>query len=542
MFTVVCGIAGVWAYYIEHTSAIPARGGKYSEALVGEPQFINPILLGINDADKDIAALVYSGLMKYDTGGTIVPDLAARYEISNDGKEYIFYLRHDAKWHDGGTVTAEDVVFTFTAILDPDYGSPQRASLQGMKAEKIDDYTVKLTLPYPYAQFLERMTIGIIPKHAWEKINPKNVNLANANLTPVGSGPYRFVKFTKDKYGNIVSFSLAANDQFYGGAPFISAIDLLFYNNNNDAVKAYRAGEVMGLGGMPPRQNDALTKRDTQIYELNVPKYFAVFFNQSRNKALADKNVRTALTQATDKAAIAREVLNNTAAVIDSPILPWLFGYDPDIKKYPYSLDNARATLENAGWKDKNNDGVREKIIGKDKEATPLAITLVTSDLPDLIQTGEMIKTQWEKVGAQVTLETYTIDELKQQVIKQRRYEALLFGEALSHAPDPYLFWHSSQKRDPGLNLALYDNKDADKLLETIRGSLKEDERIDSLKKFQQILANEIPAVFLYSPHYLYAISKDVHNINVVNISAPARRFTAVETWYSATTRVKKIQ
>lgn len=542
MCALAFGVAWAWMGYIERTDAIPAYGGTYSEALVGEPQFINPLLLGINDTDKDIAALVYSGLMKYDESGSVVPDLAERYEISQDGKEYTFFLRDDAEWHDGEKVTADDVLFTLSAILNPDYGSPQRASLQGIKVEKIDDRAVKLILSQPYAQFLERMTIGIISRRVWEGINPQNINLAEANLMPIGSGPYRFVKFKKDKYGRIVSFSLAANPRYHGGAPFVAAIDLFFYRTVDEALQAYQRKDVMGIAGVQPRQKDDLEKRGVKIYSMNVPKYFAVFFNQTRNKALADKNVRIALSTATDKTAIVRDVFDDNATGIDSPILPWLAGYNPDAKKYAYNAEAARAQLENAGWKDSNNDGVREKTIGKDKDATPLEVTLVTSDLPDLIQTGEMLKVQWEALGAKVTLETYTIDELKQQIIKQRRYEALLFGEALSHTPDPYLFWHSSQKRDPGLNLALYDNKHVDAVLETIRESLNENERIESMKKFQETLVEDIPAVFLYSPHYLYAVSNDVKNITATHISTPARRFSAIETWYIATTRVPKAQ
>lgn len=542
MCALAFGVAWAWMGYIESTDAIPAYGGTYSEALVGEPQFINPILLGINDTDKDIAALVYSGLMKYDESGNVVPDLAERYEISQDGKEYTFFLRDDAQWHDGEKVTADDALFTFSAILNPDYGSPQRASLQGIKVEKIDDRAIKLILPQPYSQFLERMTLGIVSRRVWENINPKNINLAEANLMPVGSGPYRFVKFKKDKYGRIVSLSLAAHQRYHGGAPFIAAIDLFFYRTTDEALDAYQQKNVMAIASVPPRQKSELEMRGREIYSLNVPKYFAVFFNQTRNKALADKNVRAALAHATDKTTIARDVFADNATTIDSPILPWLAGYASDVKRYPYAIEDARALLESAGWKDKDNDGVREKTIGKDKEATSLEITLTTSDLPDLIKAGEILKTQWEELGMKVTLETHTIDELKQQVIKQRRYEALLFGEALSHTPDPYLFWHSSQKRDPGLNLALYDNKNTDALLEKIRESLNEDERIESMKKFQEALVDDIPAVFLYSPHYLYAVSDDVKNITATHISAPARRFTAIETWYIATTRVKKTQ
>ena len=360
--------------------------------------------------------------------------------MSPDGKEYTFFLRNDAEWHNGEKVTIDDVLFTFSAILDSDYGSPQRASLQGIKAEKIDDQAIKLILPHPYSQFLERMTIGILPKHVWENINPKNINLAEANVMPIGSGPYRFSKFTKDKYGSIASFSLTAHSRFYGRTPFITAIDFFFYRTTDEALKAYQRKDVMGIGGVSPRQKSELERRSVHIYELNMPKYFAVFFNQTRNKALADKNVRTALTRATDSAAIVREVFGGNATSITSPILPWLAGHNPDVMKYEYNVEAARTILEDAGWKDRNNDGIREKTVGNDKEATPFEITLVTSDLPDLIQTGEMLKTQWEQVGAKVTLETYTIDELKQQVIKQRRNEALLFGEALSIFPTRICF------------------------------------------------------------------------------------------------------
>ncbi|MCR4323254.1 MAG: ABC transporter substrate-binding protein [Candidatus Azambacteria bacterium] len=540
--TLMFGVAWIWMGYIERTNAIPAHGYTYTEALVGEPQFINPILLGLNDTNRDIASLVYSGLMKYNENGNVVPDLAERYEISEDGMSYTFFLRTDAEWHDGEKVTVDDVMFTFSAILNPEYGSPQRASLQEIKAEKIDNYTIRLTIPHPYAQFLERMTNGIVPKHVWENINPKNISLAEANLMPIGSGPYRFVKFAKDKYGRIVSLSLAANQRSYNGTPFIAAIDFFFYQTNEDALQAYKQKKVMGVSGIESQQKGELEKYGAHVYAMNVPKYFAVFFNQTSNKALADKNVRIALTHATDAMAITRDVFDGNATTIDSPVLPWFMGYNPDVKKYAPSIETAQALLEESGWKDRDADGIREKTIGKDKEATPLAITLITSDLPDLIYTGELLKAQWEAVGARVTFETYTIDELKQQVIKQRGYEALLFGEALSQLPDPYLFWHSSQRRDPGLNLALYNNKDADALLETMRESLSADERTASVGKFQEILAEDVPAIFLYSPHYLYAVSNDVKNIITTHINTPARRFTAIEAWYIATTRVNKEQ
>lgn len=542
LLTLFFACASLWTVYTEHTMLVPRYGGTYTEALVGEPQFINPVLAGINDVDRAIATLIYSGLLKYDGEGNIVPDLAERYDVSENGKEYTFFLRNNILWHDGKSFTADDVVFTFTAIADPRYGSPQRVGLQGLLVERIDDMTVKLTLPYPHTQFLDKLTIGIVPKHIWEGINPRNANLADANLEPIGTGPYRFVKFTKDKYGAIISFSLEANTHFYGSTPFIDAIDLYFYQTNEEALQAYRDGDVMGISGIAPRDMDAIKKRGSEVHTFATPKYFAVFFNQTNSKPLADRQVREALWRATDRDAIIRDVLGGNGIIANSPILPWLTGHNADIIGYPYSQDEARNILNNAGWKDKNADGVREKIIGTSKEATDLTITLITSDSPELLKTQEMLRDQWTAIGAEVLIENYTLDEVKQKIIKPRKYEALIFGEALTQYPDPYLFWHSSQKKDPGLNLALYDNKGADQLLETARDTASQDERNAAIVKLQDTIHADIPALFLYSPAYLYAIDTDVKGIAATAISTAARRFIGIERWYIKTDRVKKIQ
>lgn len=540
--TIFFAIAALWTFYAEHTMLIPRHGGTYREAIVGEPQFINPVLAGINAVDRDIIALVYSGLLKYDAKGQIIPDLAARYDVSEDGKEYTFFLRNNIVWHDGKPFTADDVIFTFAAVADPRYGSPQRAGLQGVTAEKIDDATVKIMLPYPHTQFLDKLTIGVIPKHIWEGVNPRNANLADANLEPIGTGPYQFVKFTKDKYGTIGSFTLAANDRFYAGAPFIDGIEFRFYQTDAEALDAYQTDDVMGFGGVAPKDLEMVKKRGGALHASATSKYFAVFFDQSRSKPLADKRVREALWRATDREAIIRDALSGNGVIADSPILSWLSGANPDIPGYPYSQDDARKLLDDAGWKDKDENGVREKIVGKDKEATDLKITLVASDSPELITVQEMLKKQWEEIGVSVVAENYILDEVKQKIIKPRKYEALIFGAALTQYPDPYQFWHSSQKKDPGLNLALYDNKDADQLLEKARDTASREERDMAIKKFQDSVFADIPALFLYSPSYVYAVDSDVKGIALTAITAPARRFSEIGTWYIKTERVKKTE
>lgn len=534
------GAAWRRALYLERTVAVPAYGGAYTEALVGEPKFVNSLFAALNDVDRDIAALVYSGLMKYDARGNVITDLAERYELSADGKEYVFYLKKNIQWHDGKTFGADDVLFTVSAITDEAYGSPLRASWQGVRAEKIADDAVKITLPAPYAPFLERATIGILPAHIWGNITPNKVNLADANLKPIGTGPYRFTKFTKDKFGTIMSYSLAAYDRFAQGSPYIKTITFFFFPYEDDALDAYKKGKVMGVANVPPARRAEIMAQGKTEYALRTPKYFAVFFNQNRAKPLTDKAVRSALTMATDKNAIVREVLAQNGAAIHAPLLPWIKGYRATAQETAFSPTDATALLEKAGWKDGDGDGVVEKKIGNDTSATPLEITLTTSDFPDLIHAAEMLKAQWEQIGARVLVETYNTDELKRRIIKPRKYDALVFGEALSLSADPYVFWHSSQKKDPGLNLSLYDNKETDKLLEDIRASSNQEERENNLGKFQEIIANELPSIFLFSPYYVYAMSEEVKGISADIINVPAQRFHEVSQWYIATKRIEK--
>ena len=542
---VVAIVAGLgWAYlaYLDRTTAIPAYGGTYTEALVGDPQFINPLLAGANDTDRDIAALVYSGLMKYDVAGNVVPDLAEGYEFSGDGKIYTLHLRRDVTWHDGKPFGADDVVFTIGAITNPEYNSPLRQGWLGITAQEIDGYTVVITLPQPFAQFPERLTLGILPKHIWSGIGPKKALLADANLKPIGTGPFMFKKFTKDKFGVIISYTLVANESFYDGRPYLDEVVFSLYADESEAAAAYASGSVMGASYLSPKSGSEVASYGTTVHRLHIPKYFAIFFNQSQNKALADKNVRSALAAATNKQEIIDRVFDGNATVVDTALLPWMPGYDPEVPRPTFSPEEARTLLEKAGWRDSDGDGVREKTIGTDKEPTALDIRLATSDFPGYIQTSEILKAQWESIGARVILQNENIEDLKQNLIRPRKYDALLFGETLSHQPDPYPFWHSSQKKDPGWNLALYDDKETDQLLEKLRSTISREEQHDILKKIQNNIAQDGLVLFLYSPDYLYVVNRKIQGIAVENIATPARRFTDVNTWHRYTTRIAKTE
>ncbi|MEK7507294.1 MAG: ABC transporter substrate-binding protein [Patescibacteria group bacterium] len=533
------------AGYYRFTTVQPDYGGSFNEGLVGTPKYINPLLAQTSDVDRDLSELIYAGLLKFDDRGGLTDDLAKFHEVSADGLIYTFKLRDGLKWHDGQPLTADDIVFTVLAVQNADYGSFQRINWQGVEVNKIDEQTVTFKLKNKYAQFLNNATLGILPKHLWESVKPVSFGLSELNLKPIGSGPYQFSKIRRDSAGNIQSYELAAADGYYQGKPYISKIIFRFYESEDKLIDAFNRSEIDGLSFIsPPKLNSVRWLGKLQIKELKLPRYFAVFFNQNQSQQLSDKNVRLALNYATDKNTILDKLLANKGTAVDSPMLSGIIDLPPPQTKYDYNPEKAKKILDEAGWKLPAAGPVREKAPPPPKkggkspvpESTKLEIKLTTSNWPELVMAAGQLKEQWEKIGAKVNVEILALPEL-QPAIKDRGYESLLFGEVLGLDPDPFSFWHSSQKRDPGLNLALYDNKNADKLLEDARQTLDDSIRLSKYADFQQLVINDAPVVFLYSPSYLYGQAKKIQANGAAVIAIPSDRFNAINKWYIETRR-----
>ncbi|MEK7097576.1 MAG: ABC transporter substrate-binding protein, partial [Patescibacteria group bacterium] len=338
-------------FYFVHLQVVPVSGGEYFEVLVGSPKYINPLYAGINDVDDDISRLVFSSLMKYDKDGQIITDLADSYEVSEDGKAYDFKIRKNVKWHNGSNLTVDDIIFTFNAIKDPQYKSPLRGSFGGVEIERIDDETVKFTLAESYAPFLDMMTFGVMPQDLWYQVSPQGAGLAELNLKPIGSGPYKFKSLTKDKLGQIKSYSLTANNNYYKEVPYISGLTFKFFGNFEEAISAFNDGMVDGVSYMPKQLKGSLNaKNSINFYKLNLPQLTAVFFNKKKNTNLADVKVRRALAFAINKSKIVEDVLGGDAEDVSGPILTDSFAYNFQIRKYDYNKDEAGKLLDEAGW------------------------------------------------------------------------------------------------------------------------------------------------------------------------------------------------
>lgn len=536
---IASGAAMAQAMSSRYAVTVAAHGGTLREGIVGIPRFINP-LLAVSDTDRDVISLVYTGLLRFDGKGNLIPSLAERYEILQEGREYVFYLR-EAEWSDGQSVTAEDIAFTIELAKNPAYRSPARANWEGITVEAVDKRTVRFTLAKPYAPFLENATLGILPRHLWKDILPAEFNLTELNLRPVGAGPYTVLGYEKNSSGRITLYHLQANKTYLPEEPFITYMDLKFYGSQTESVEALERGEIDSLSGLPPRFARSMHEQNRPVIQLSLPRIFGLFFNQNESKTLADAAVRSALELAADKAGLVEQVLENQGTPLYSPIPPDSFGAleASFYQDRAFNVEQAKALLTKAGWTLNTETGIREKKLSK-TETLQLTFTISTSNTPDLIETARLLQTMWETIGAKVDLKVYEISDFERDILQPRKYAAILFGEVVGNDPDPFAFWHSSQRNDPGLNIALYTNPKADKLLEEARITPDITARKQKYEEFQKLIAEDNPAVFLYSPYYLYVPAR-INNVRIERIVLPEDRFGSVQEWHMQTRNTWKL-
>jgi len=563
-------------YFKSHLQAVPVFGGEYVEGLVGAPSYINPLYSAASDADSDISYLIFSSLYKRDTKGNLIKDLAIEEQVSEDGKIYTFKIRDDARWHNGDNLTADDIVFTFKAIKDAKYKSPWRASFRGVEIEKTDESAIKFILEEPYAAFHELLIFGILPQKLWSQILPEAASLAELNIKPIGSGPYKFKSLVKDKSGNIKTYNLTANKEYYNQSPYIENLIFKFFVNSEEAIGALNEGLVDGLGYLPETLKKNIVAQDSLYFHaLFLPQITAIFFNQKNNPestGLNDLKVRQALAMAVNKPEIINNVFSGGVRPIDGPILPDSFAYNRDIKKYNFNLEEAEKLLNEAGWerfglsrenivqaeedKQSEDEEVRKKaeprlILGigqwrkksssakasadKEDKEEYMVINLTTVDSENNKKVVEKIKEDWEKIGAKTIINIVPSAQIQSEVIRPRNFQALFYGQVVGSDPDSYAFWHSSQVGAAGLNIADYVNKKADKLLEDARLTNDQPAREAKYKEFQDILAQDLPAIFMYSPTYTYLQGKKIKGFGTQNIILPHDRFADITGWYIQT-------
>ena len=538
---VISALYLVWKVNTYFMVQVPASGGTLTEGVLGYPRYINP-LLPITDAGRDLTDLVYSGLMKATPNGDLVPDLAKEYTISSDGLTYTFTLKDNLYFQDGTPLTASDIEFTIEKIKDPELKSPKIADWSGVTVHVVNDKQIQFILTKPYGPFLENTTLGILPKHIWQNIGNDEFNFTNYNIEPIGSGPYKIQSVKRDSEGLPEYYHLVPFSQYAGGEANVSNIFVRFYTNEKDLVNAYSSGTVTSINSISPDAAAALKASGARVETTPLPRVFGAFFNQNSAPVLANHEVRQALNTAVDRQGMVSTILHGYGSPIDGPLPPQSLSGENGYRQSSLSADDriaaAKKLLTDAGWTP-NANGIMEKKTAKSDQL--LTFSISTANTADLAQAANILKTTWEKIGAQVTVKLFDVGDLNQSVIRPRKYDVLLFGEIIGRDLDLFAFWDSSQRNDPGLNIAEYANSKVDKLLEDARTTSDLSKRIDDYTQFENAVYDDTPAVFLYSPDFIYVVPKNLQGLELGSITTPDERFLGVKSWYLDTDNVWKI-
>ncbi len=511
---------------------VPAYDGVLKEGMVGTPGPINPILAS-SVPDRTLTKLIYSGLMKDTPEGKLKNDLSEEYEILENGKEYIFKIRKDATFHDGKPLTAEDVVFTIEKIKNPAVRSTLAADWIGIEVEKIDSHTVKFILSEPRSGFLELTTVGILPKHLWDSVDANRFAFSSLNIEPTGSGPYQISSVSLEE-NSLIKYKLRSFKNYIKGEPYITNIVFSFFHEERKAWEALQQGDIDALAGFSPQRTETANRTDIDIKTTPLPRVFAIFINQNNNEALADTDVRRALSKSINREEILSKTINGKGVAIDGPLPPNAFGNSKE-KEEENDIKTPEEILNNAGWK--YNEELNKFT---DSEDSVLSVELSTVNNSDLQKAAEIVKTNWENLGVETNISLYGNSELNQNILRPRDFEGLLFGYILDRNFDLFPFWHSSERNDPGMNLSAYTNLTVDDLLESYQEEDDKEKKYTLLKKIEDNIKSDMPAIFLYSPHFLYATPKKVQNIDIGHMTAPEDRFLNIHNWFMETDEIWK--
>ena len=506
--------------------APPAFGGTYIEGVVGVPRLLNP-LLAATTVDEDVARLAFSGLTRYDRSGSIVPDLASSFRVSEDGRLWTFEIRPDAVWHDGTEVSAADVVYTVGLVQDQAYVGPFADAFRGVAAVAVGPKTVRFTLPEAHAPFAASTSLPLLPAQLLGGVRYVELAKHPFNQRPVGTGPFKVTAIDARQ------ITLSRHDGFYRtrperDRPYLDRIVLRSYREGSEALAALARGEIDGIAGLSALDAErARSLKDVTLYSLPTNDFTALFLNvRPERPVFRDRAVRQAIGMALDRGKMLQLAADGRGTVADQFVSPSSWAYSREVPRTAHSRADARVLLDAADWRDHDGDGIR------DKGGVALRFTISTSDEPARVVVARQIVLDLAAIEMSAEQKIVPFVELVDKVARDRTFDLLLVGITAGSDPDPYAFFHSSQAKDPGYNFSGYSTLPLDRILEATRRTFDVAKRRELYAGVFQQIALETPVIFLYFTDYLYAQRSSVYGLKIAPISDRTQRFWDVEDWY----------
>jgi len=505
--------------HTENQTDNPSYGDKIIIGSSAEASNLIP-MLSSDGASHEVSGFIFNGLVKYDKDLTLIGDLAKSWDISEDGLIITFHLKKGIKWQDGVEFTADDVLFGYKTIIDEKTLSAYKEDyFQVKKAEVLDKYTFRVTYDKPYAPALASWgSLVILPRHILEK---EDINKTGFSRKPIGTGPFKFKEWIPGQ-----KVMLEANENYFEGRPYLDGVVIRIIP---DPATTFLELKTKGLDwiGLSPLQYQKQT--ETEFFRKNYKKFRYPSFTYTylgfnlKHPWFCDKRIRQAIAFALDKEEIVKGVLLGMGSVSTGPYVPDTWPYNPNVKKYEYNPQKAKELLKEAGWQDTDGDGILEKN-GKKFEFT----ILTNMGNTVRIKTATIIQYRLREIGIKVNIRQLEWSAFINWFIDKKRFEAVILGWSIGLDPDQYDIWHSTKIKDKELNFVSFKNSEVDELLEKGRRTFDIEKRKQAYFRIQEILAEELPYIFLYVPDSLPIVSSRFEGIK----PAPIGIGYNIEKWY----------
>ena len=482
----------------------PVTGGRIVMATIGEPSNLSPPL-STDAPSHEVANLLYVSPLRYDKNIQLECMAAERYEVLEDGKLLKFWLRPGIRWTDGVELTAEDVQFTYQVMIDPktptayaeDYKQIQSFTVTGK-------YSFEVRYAEPFARSLVTWAGDILPKHLLAGEDLMNTKYSRE---PVGAGPYKLTAWEPGR-----RLVLTVNPDYFEGRPNIDQVVFRIIPDTSTMFLELKAGNLDMMDLTPPQY---LYQTSGQSWDADWRKFKYLDFAYTylaynlKSPLFSDVRVRQALAHAVDKQAVIKGAVLGLGVPTIGPYKPGTWVYDTTITDYAFDPALAKSMLAEAGWQDRNGDGVLEDASGR-----PFTFTILTNQGNDArIKAATIIQSQLGAIGVKVAIRTVEWASFIKEFVDKRNFDALILGWTITQDPDVYDVWHSSKAVPGGLNFVDYVNPEVDALLDKGRHTVDQGERKKLYDAFQEILHRDQPYMFLYAPYSLPILSGRIRNV-----------------------------
>jgi|CZCB01.1.fsa_nt_gi peptide/nickel transport system substrate-binding protein len=497
----------------------PVYGGELNVPLTSLDSF-NPLLTKSRDV-LNFLGLIYESAITYDKDLKPAPSLVTGWEVSPDGRLWVFDVRKGVKWHNGQDLTGDDILFTLHALQSETLESFFSISSEDIKIVESglrggDPYTFYIRLEEPTYRILDYLTFPVLPQNIYASAEFMMEYKEDLTMLPMGSGPYR-VDQTHNFDGDTIK--LIRNESWWNGTPYIDSINGKLYDSVDEAFNAFYNNEIDLIDTTAVYANTRLYRNSANHIKYNTSDIEMLVFNNNNN-LFYDKSVRKAIAYGIDRKDIISKVYLNNAETVDVPIPSNSWLYDSSYRIYDYDEKRAKKLLKEAGWNDNDGDGILD--VKQGDTSVDLSFTILTnSDNSWRVDAAELIAEQLTEIGFKVQVEALPWEVLYEERIATGDFDAILIGYSL----------------DPMLNLSSlfhaewikYSSPQLDVLLERAADAYTEDDRLNAYQEIQKYLTEEMPVISLYFKTGSLLVDSRINGIEHVG---ELRIFKDIKNWF----------